>query len=59
LSLLRIQSPGEDSPEGFSGLSETLQASAKSTPLATDDELVYRQFDAVLSELPTALFDAP
>ena len=59
LSLLRIQGPGKDCPEGFSGLSDTLQASAKSTPLATDDELVFQQFDAVRSQLPTALLDAP
>ena len=59
LSLLRIQGPGKDCPKGFSGLSETLQASGKSTPLATDDELFFQQFDAVRSEMFTALLNAP
>jgi hypothetical protein len=59
LSLLRIQGPGKDCPGEFSGLSETRQASAKSRPFATDDDLVFQQFDAVRSEMSTALLDAP
>jgi hypothetical protein len=59
LSLLRVQGPGKDCPEGFSGFSETLQANDKCTPLATGDELVFQQVDAVHPELRTALLNAP